>query len=417
MKVRLLAMMAAICVCAPSAYAQESPRRLTLTLPDALTMARQRAPGLIAARGAVETARAEVARVDVFSPYNPRFRANAGPRIDPRDGVTPNIQVGVMQTLELGGKGRARVDVARAEADVRQWQAKEVTRRVVAEVARAYVTAAHAQQRLRVAQRSLALAKASLDIATKRFAAGEIGNLDVNTARLAAGRREVDVQMWRGRLARHLGELKALIGADVQTSVALKTSLGDLEVPELQGMLRASERRPDIAAFDASLRAQEAQLVLADALETPNLGVGALYVREERADVMMGALTLTLPIFSFGQGIRARALAASRIVRDERAARLRRVQTELRAIYERYTTLRDARAQFLAEVLPTLEQNEAMSEKAYRSGAIDLPDLLAVRREIIDAREAYTDLLLEAALACVELQAISATLPNTQDTP
>ena len=64
-----------------------------------------------------------------------------------------------------------------------------------------------------------------------------------------------------------------------------------------------------------------------------------------------------------------------------------------------------------AEALPGLDENEALSARSYEVGQIGLPDLLLIRREMLDTRTAYLDTLLEAALARVDLDASAGVTP------
>jgi outer membrane protein TolC len=54
--------------------------------------------------------------------------------------------------------------------------------------------------------------------------------------------------------------------------------------------------------------------------------------------------------------------------------------------------------------LPAIADNEALARRSFEVGEIDLGELLQVRREILETRLAYLDLLLAARLAAVELE-------------
>ena len=57
------------------------------------------------------------------------------------------------------------------------------------------------------------------------------------------------------------------------------------------------------------------------------------------------------------------------------------------------------------EAIPGLDENEALTSRSFEVGQLGLPDLLLIRREILDTRSQYLDALLEAALARVDLDA------------
>ena len=63
-----------------------------------------------------------------------------------------------------------------------------------------------------------------------------------------------------------------------------------------------------------------------------------------------------------------------------------------------------------AEAIPGLDENETLTTRSFDVGQIGLPELLLIRREILDTRFQYLDALLEAALARIDLDASAAIL-------
>jgi outer membrane protein TolC len=83
---------------------------------------------------------------------------------------------------------------------------------------------------------------------------------------------------------------------------------------------------------------------------------------------------------------------------------------ELRTARDAYRRRLEALAEIERVVLPHLDQGERIARKSYEVGETALTDLIAVRREFVDARRAHLDALFQAALAAIELQAISGVL-------
>jgi cobalt-zinc-cadmium efflux system outer membrane protein len=63
-----------------------------------------------------------------------------------------------------------------------------------------------------------------------------------------------------------------------------------------------------------------------------------------------------------------------------------------------------------ADAIPGLDDNEQLSTRSFEVGQIGLPELLLIRREILDTRSQYLDALLEAALARTDLDASAGVL-------
>ncbi len=146
-------------------------------------------------------------------------------------------------------------------------------------------------------------------------------------------------------------------------------------------------------------------------LARPAYGVAVQYGREEGDQVVLGGLTVTLPVFSSGQELRATGSARAVRSRAELAAAHERVQLEVRTAFETYNRRLAAVRLLEAEALPGLDENQTLATRSFDVGQLGLPELLVIRREIVDTRALYLDALLEAALARVDLDASAARLP------
>ena len=125
---------------------------------------------------------------------------------------------------------------------------------------------------------------------------------------------------------------------------------------------------------------------------------------------MLGAMTVTLPVFSKGQEQRAVASARAARLRAELDAARARVQLEVRAAFDAYTRRLAAVRVLETEAIPGLDENEQLTARSFDVGQLGLPELLLIRREILDTRFQYLDALLEAALARTDLDASAAIL-------
>jgi cobalt-zinc-cadmium efflux system outer membrane protein len=63
-----------------------------------------------------------------------------------------------------------------------------------------------------------------------------------------------------------------------------------------------------------------------------------------------------------------------------------------------------------AEAIPGLGENEQLTTRSFDVGQIGLPDLLLIRREILETRSQYLDALLEAVMARTDLDAAAGIL-------
>jgi cobalt-zinc-cadmium efflux system outer membrane protein len=409
----VLALVALFCAPVGAAHAQPAEqaaqeKTVDLTLEEALARAEEYAPQVRQAAQEVEVARAEVTSASVLTPYNPTLSAGAGPRVD--DEVTLNLNVALGQRLELGGKRGARIKIAQAGVDRESRRKEDIARQQQVAAARAYLEALHAQEQVEVAEAIAELSAEFVDAATRREQAGDVGQMEVNLARLTLERSKSTVLAWKARLSAKRGTLVATLGLEPAVELRLTSDLEREDMLALSALEETLEERPDLAALRAQAEMAQARGTLAEAQSWPDVGVEARYGREEGANIFMGGLSVTLPVFAHGQGLAHAATATERLANQRLTDEARAAKTRLASAFKRYETLLEARAHYQEDVLPLVNNNEEMTRQAYQAGALGLAEVLAVRRELIEAREAYVDLALECALARVEAQFIAGVL-------
>lgn len=380
-----------------------------LTLDQALQLARERAPGIAAARTRIDEARGRLTGASVLLRENPVLESSAGRRSFP-GGDFVDADLGLSQTFELGGRRDSRIAggeaaVARAEAE-----SDEASRRLLREVALAFLRVLAAEEQVALARRSEEVAKDILHIAERRLQAGDIPQLDLNLAQAVISRARSDVCAAEGKHLAALGELRVLLGMDADERIAVRGDLKDRRRFALSDLMARAPERSDLRALAAERREADAAACLSSGLAWPELGLGVRYQREEQANILLGTLTLSLPAFERGQGLRAEAVARSRRLSLELEAGRRTARTEVRTAFDVYQRRVEAVEELEVNALPLLDTNEALAKRSYESGQIGLADLLVVRREVLGTRLQYLDRLLEAADAGVQLEASAGAL-------
>jgi cobalt-zinc-cadmium efflux system outer membrane protein len=389
---------AAICVSAGTANAQGR----TMTLAEVLARAREQAPRIVSARLAVDEARGRLLGAAVRLHTNPELEASVGTREGPDSRFT-DFEVGLAQRFEPGSRRSARI--AAAEAAIAQSAAivDETTRDVLRLAAGAYFRALHAQERIRLLDAAQELAGNVYSVADRRFKAGDIAVLDVNIAKASLARIRAAREAAEALRALAIGDLRQLLRIDEDIRVA-----GDLAVgnpPDLATLLQAASQRPELRALEAAVQEAEADAQLGRTFARPDYGLGVRYAREEGDQILLGGVTVTLPFFSKGQELQAVGTARASRLRAELDAARSRVHIEVRSVFEAYSRRAAGLRLLESDAIPGLDENEALTTRSFEAGQLGLPELLLIRREILDTRSQYLDALLEAALARIDLDA------------
>jgi cobalt-zinc-cadmium efflux system outer membrane protein len=394
---------AVVWLAAASAAAQSR----TLTLTDVLARAREQAPQIVSARLAVEEARGRLLGASVRLQANPQIDASLGRRNAPETRYT-DFELGFGQSFEPGARRSARIDAANAVIAQGTANVEEATRSVLQQAASAYYRAVHSSDRIRLLNGAFELATSVFSIADRRFRAGDIAVLDVNLARASLARVRAEREGAEAAKALAIGELRELLRLTEDVDVS-----GSLTTParvDLTAAQQSASQRPELRALEAGVREAEAELRLGQGYGRPEYGVGVRYAREEGDQILLGGLTVTLPVFSKGQEQQAVAAARAARLRAELEAAKARIAAEVRAAFDSYTRRLAAVGVLEADAVPGLDENEQLTTRSFEVGQIGLPDLLLIRRELLETRMQYVDALLEAALARTDLDASAGAL-------
>ena len=400
-----VAVCAAICVHAGVASAQAPSR--TMTYAEVLARAREQAPQLVSARLAVEETRGRMLGASLRFQTNPELEANLGNREGPDSRFT-DFQIGLGQSFEPRSRRSARMAGANAAIAQSFANVDETTREVLRLAAGAYFRALHAQERIRLLGVTQELAANVHSVADRRYKAGDIAVLDVNIARASLARVRAEREAAEAVRALAVGDLKQLLRLD--GDIGVEGEFRGTGEPDLNVLLQAAAQRPELRALEAGVQEAQAEVQLGRSFSRPEYGVGVRYAREEGDQIVLGGVTVTLPVFSKGQELQAVGSARAARLRAELDAARARVQLQVRSAFEAYSRRMAAIRMLETDAIPGLDETVTLTTRSFEVGQLGLPELLLIRREILDTRFQYLDALLEAALARIDLDASAGVL-------
>jgi outer membrane protein, heavy metal efflux system len=403
---RLVRLAIAAAFLCPRAVGAET---IVLDYKTTIALASQRGPSVLAARGGVAEARGRRSGAAVRVAANPDVSINAGPRFVGGDRST-DLEISVGQTFELGGQRSARLGAADAGIAQAEARADDARRLAVRDAGLAYYRALAAEEQVRLAT-DVESAASDVAITTeRRLAKGDALDLDVSLAKATQGRARAALRAAQADREAAQGALRAILGIESSDKIEVT---GDLTTPrtyDLAELLAAAPTRPDLLQLAAESDEGAALVRLGETLGWPDVRVGLSYLREERAEIVLGGLVFTLPVFERGQ--EHRQVGRAKIKRaDAVTSVLRRsIDAEVRAAFATYQKRTEVVAEFKNSVIPRLDESDTALSKSYQAGVITLAAYLAARRELLDARTEYLARLLEMAFASVELEAVAGVL-------
>jgi cobalt-zinc-cadmium efflux system outer membrane protein len=375
---------------------------LTLTLDAALELARARGPAAQAARMAIAEAQGQLAGARRLAD-NPTVagglgrRLGSGPEAERIEG-----QVELVQPLSLGGKRGARIAAAEAAVQAETAGADLALRALESEVAVAFYRLLIGQEQLKVARAAEVVTGRSAQALQRRHELRDVALLDVNVARAAHARAGALVRATEAEALGAQSELRQLLGLEPGSALQLAGDFRDQRRFSLPALLDRAGGHPRLRGLIAQAAQADAEAAAGRAERWPELGIGAAYERDEGRDVVLGLLSLELPLFDRGQGQSAAGEARARRLRFEAEAARRALVTSIRDGHVVYQRRLEA-VKLLEEAVPVVEGTEELARKSFEAGQLSLAEWLVVRREAVETRLDYLDQALRAAEAGIAL--------------
>lgn len=399
------ALLAVLC-CAAGVQAQTD--RVRLSLSEALARARAEAPAMLIARARIEEARGRLAGASVRFQNNPYLDITSGERRTFDGRSTTDLEVGILQMFETGGQRDARVAGASAAIDAEVATSEDTLRQALGGVAVAYLRHQANSERHTLLLRLADAASEVESVANRRFAAGDIAWLERNVARAAALRARASVGAADADLVESSGTLARLLGLPT-AFVELVDALAVPPAADLEQLLAAVERRPDLAALRAAAIEADAETRLGMAARHPDIGVGVRGKREGADHALVGVLSFSFPTFNAGQEQVVTGTARAARLRQELQLRRTAIRAEVvsldREYQHRLVALNDVQ-----RAMPLVDENVVLSGRSYEEGELSLADLLLVRQDAVTTKLAYVDRLYEAAETAVARDAAAGVL-------
>jgi len=378
----------------------------TLTIEEAIRLAQENNPDVRSLTADVDAAKARLRGASLLFQNNPALSAATGPRSSDA-GKTRDSSIQILQPVEIAGQRGARIAAAQATLDAAKARLQALRSEVTASVRESFGRTLAAEQRLDLASEARAIAQQGVSAAEERFRAGAAALLEVNTARVELGRASRGRAEAERSRAEALGDLRLLVGLDPFQALTVKGELKSGATPgeAAASVAQALGNRAELQAGRRALDAAKAEARLASREWIPSPRIGASYSHEEEsnATIVQGLLAFDLPIFNRNTAARGVAAARVRQMEAEREATERRVRQEVLTALARLDAARSAAEGYADDVVKAMQQNMELATDSYRAGKIDFLQLIVIRRQAVEARREYIDVLEELNAAQASL--------------
>lgn len=341
-------------------------------------------PRVLAARAALEAKRSY--RDAASRPlYNPEIGADYERTHENR------YWLGIGYTIDWSGKGRARSALAESERRVAEAAVAIVRRRVAIDLLNGLAAHRTSVERDSLAARRQELMRDFAMLAQRRFETGDVNQVELDLARLAAVEARINRATAAAGLAGTRQAVRVLVpDLPVSQWPPLPASLPDLskdvDVQSLVDALpevNAAGRRADAAEALVELRRRERR-------PDPTLSLGSGSEAGDRLTVV--EMSIPLPLFNrFGDEVDA--AAAERHAAQQTGEDVsRRARARLISAMERYRLALAAWKDWQKTGEASLKRQQEQLRRLWKAGDIGTTDYLVHAGQTLDLRESALDL-------------------------
>lgn len=343
----------------------------------------------LAEHPAAQAARADLERAEAGARaagqplYNPEIE------VDYEDATDITKTVGLVQTFDWAGKRRAR-DTASQDSIRAAQAALAVTRQqMLTELLTELSGVVTGTEAARLAQRRVELLNDFLHLAEQRFAAGDVGQTDVDLAQLAVSEARMQAAAITADAMASEARMAALVQTPAQGWPALP------ELPKEITSFNADEllqRHPALRQSLAEAAAARATVNIArrDRRPDPTIGIRG---GEEDDDGLIG-VSVSIPLFvrnTFRAELDAANAEAMRAEQAYNNIRLRANGT-LQASAQRYRLTRTALEYWEQTGKTSLKDRVELLKRLWESGEISATDYLVQLQQTLDTQASAVEL-------------------------
>ncbi|PZP91022.1 MAG: cobalt-zinc-cadmium resistance protein [Variovorax paradoxus] len=380
----------------------------SITLNDAIQAALEFNPTLSAARREIEAAEGALTQAGVYQ--NPTLNMGV------EDLRTRNrtVSTSLSQPIELGGKRQARITAAERALDGARVQREGREIQLRADVTQAFLAALLSQERVRLAEASLEIAKSGSLAASRRVQAGKVSPLEETRSKVAEANVRLELVQAQGELRTQLQELRALTTATVPFDALNGDALSLPILPTIEALQLRAEDSATLRQARIETRRLAALADLELAKRTPDVTVSAGFQRARQdgqgsSTIATLGVSIPIPVFDTNRGNIVQALRLRDKSEDDARALELRLRADLSIARQRLTIASTEVTAVQGEILPAAQTAFDAAARGFELGKFQYLDVLDAQRTLLQARAQYLRSLGDAHRAVADVARVLGT--------
>lgn len=309
--------------------------------------------------------------------------------------------------IDLWGKNRRQTEANRANLKVLKYTLKNIRLSVAAEIAANYVNLLESTENLRLAEKNARLQKEILSTVNAKYDSGLTDETAYSEAKYLLENTRAQIPIYRAEIESYQNALATIIGVltselNIKTNTAHRLSNAPRGKAEDLNELPVAviRMRPDVAAAEQNLIAQNALVGAAVAELYPNIGLSGLwgYAAQGGSKLIRSssqtynyAPLVTLPLLDWNRlqnNVRLQKYIKEEAFENYKQAVIAAVAEVRNAQIAYRESVKSAQNQYRA--LQNMRTAVNLTQKKYENGLIEFSDVVTAQQNLIAAEQAYT---------------------------
>jgi outer membrane protein, heavy metal efflux system len=383
---------------------------MQLNLEEAVKIALDRNLELKAKKEDLGIAEGRLIRANLLLQHNPELEGDVSNRRLEKSSEVSNRNVpqgGVTfsQEFEIAGQPQHRREAATRNLEKVKLEITDFERLLRFRIAEIFLKLSNVREKIRQAELIVDLRGRLSEASKTRLALGDIPEVQLTVSEFELNRSKSDLITLQREYEELLSRLKSELVLEADEKIELVSSLPRQPFPHsLDELLKAVERRTDLAAFDQERKVAEAEELLTRAERIPNIKIGAFYAKDDKDNIVGGKITIPIPFFDRRQGEIRQSLARKSIANINFLNLRQSAVKALRAAYERFKLSERELALYPEQAMKRFDESLNLYQRAYQERAIELADVILFQNQVVEARLKFIDALTNYNLSLAELR-------------
>ena len=308
------------------------------------------------------------------------------------------LTLGVEQEIEIAGKRTYRKDVANYALAAAKQEAVSQILATLASTHQSYAGYVIAQERLKLAERRLALADKTHEAVKKRVSAAAASDIQHTKVDIEQKAAAIEKAQAIEELASAKAQLERILASGVdQINEGIGFLQTAFDVPEKEQLIKALENLPQAEMMKLKELQAQSNIELAKAYGVPNptIGLGIRRFNETDSNAFMATLSIPIPISDRNQGNIAQARAERIVAENENRSTLLSLKEASEKVYQQLLAASQEVKSYKNDIIPSAQKAYEQASEGYNSGRFSFLELLDAQRTLYEMQEAQLDSLLK----------------------